>query len=688
MPRKRKAPPQSARSKRQKYLDFKEKRKDMELSSNNQSSNDCKPLQRECHVGSVNIEVSSNNQSSNDSKPLQMECHVASVNSCNNNKGTRASLRLKIKREQQQKYLDFQEKRHKDMEVSSINQSSNESTRASLRLKRKREQSYESYHKNPEVKRAKVKSIFNKDRQAKRIKVKAAFDKDRAKKRAQMKSLYYRNPQVKKNNVKASYWKNPATKRVASKLLDRAKRALNPIAKKMRNKAYYKKNCMKLKAVRKARYLLKEPKRIDSFRFLKKLKISLRAIEYEVVSCFRQNYSYAVGLSPMTLCTTSCRVTATKLLHYALEERKEQVSELFKAINRVKKYNIKSVEDFGEGSHISSGEPYFYETCYKYRKFESNRNKHAAARIIANMKQSVRKDLPYLDPNYSDTSSSDESQKAIPVDSKGQCHFAEFHCLKNGAISKNKWKCTRNCRKIKKNEISVILQICDAFHKPVNRLMDFLYTIDHGCPYNRYPVGVIEYDDGELEFIELKHKGHNIMCHDKNSQCASKLRILRKASTHYATLRVVLRQIYKALQCFDKIIAINSALEGGDYKQLLNVTGIKTINNLLDPSHANTVSSDSDTSGLRDPDLENKITTEHARLIAKYEKEIFSFCDCSCCSCERLLSRKSVTKIEFSDSLVQNNTLLQQLWQHIRANNAAHDTDTFYICNYCKPRIF
>ena len=47
-----------------------------------------------------------------------------------------------------------------------------------------------------------------------------------------------------------------------------------------------------------------------------------------------------------------------------------------------------------------------------------------------------------------------------------------------------------------------------------------------------------------------------------------------------------------------------------------------------------------------------------------------------------------MTKIEFSDSLVQINTVLQQLWQHIRANNAAHDTDTFYICNYCKPRIF
>ena len=47
-----------------------------------------------------------------------------------------------------------------------------------------------------------------------------------------------------------------------------------------------------------------------------------------------------------------------------------------------------------------------------------------------------------------------------------------------------------------------------------------------------------------------------------------------------------------------------------------------------------------------------------------------------------------MTKIEFSDSLVQNNTLLQQLWQHIRENNPAHETDTLYMCNYCKPRIF
>ena len=174
----------------------------------------------------------------------------------------------------------------------------------------------------------------------------------------------------------------------------------------------------------------------------------------------------------MTLCTTSCRVTATKLLHYALEERKEQISEVFKAINKVKKYNIKSVEDFGDGSHIASGEPYFYETCYKYRKFESNRCKRAAARIIANMKQSVRKDLPYVDPPCSDTSSSDddaESQRAIPVDSKGQCHFADFRCLKNGTKSKKSGCVPAIVEKFQKEKL---VSFCKFLMHFINPLID------------------------------------------------------------------------------------------------------------------------------------------------------------------------------------------------------------------------
>ena len=115
MPRKRKAPPQSARSKRQKNFDFQEKKR-------------------------KRMEVSSNNQSSNDSQPLQMECHVISTDS-------------------------------------------NRSTRASLRLKKKREQSYEAYHNNPQAKRDKVKALYHKNPQAKKGNVKARYWKNPATKR-------------------------------------------------------------------------------------------------------------------------------------------------------------------------------------------------------------------------------------------------------------------------------------------------------------------------------------------------------------------------------------------------------------------------------------------------------------------------------------------------------------------------
>ena len=98
------------------------------------------------------MEVSSNNQSSNDSKPLQTECHVASANSCNNDEGTRASLHLKGKREQSY------EAYHEDPQA-----------------KRKKVKDY--YDENPQAKRDQVKACYIRNPQAKRDKVKASYQK-------------------------------------------------------------------------------------------------------------------------------------------------------------------------------------------------------------------------------------------------------------------------------------------------------------------------------------------------------------------------------------------------------------------------------------------------------------------------------------------------------------------------------
>ena len=66
------------------------------------------------------------------------------------------------------------------------------------------------------------------------------------------------------------------------------------------------------------------------------------------------------------LCTalfnTACRYAATKLVNFAIEQRQEQVSQFFKAIFKVKNCEAASLTDFGDGCHVASGEPYFYET--------------------------------------------------------------------------------------------------------------------------------------------------------------------------------------------------------------------------------------------------------------------------------------------------------------------------------------
>ena len=203
MPRKRKAP-QSARSKWQKYLE--KKHKDME--------------------------VFSNSQSSNDSKPLQTECHVADANSCNNNKSTRATLRLKRMREQSyEAYHEEPQAKHNKVKATYDRNPEVKCSQVKAAFNKDREakcsQVKAAFDKDRQAKRNQVKAAFNKNQQAKQDKVKAAFDKDRVKKQAQMKLLYYTNPQAKKGNVKARYWKNPATRCVASKLLARARCALN-----------------------------------------------------------------------------------------------------------------------------------------------------------------------------------------------------------------------------------------------------------------------------------------------------------------------------------------------------------------------------------------------------------------------------------------------------------------------------
>ena len=48
--------------------------------------------------------------------------------------------------------------------------------------------------------------------------------------------------------------------------------------------------------------------------------------------------------------------------------RKECVGSLLKAITLIKRLDIKVKEDFGEGCHTTSSEPYYYDEAYQLIK--------------------------------------------------------------------------------------------------------------------------------------------------------------------------------------------------------------------------------------------------------------------------------------------------------------------------------
>ena len=488
----------------------------------------------------------------------------------------------------------------------------------------------------------------------KRAQVAANFKKNPEKKRAQVRAHFNKKRFQITSSKRAKYLADPYKKRLAARLYGRAKRLCNPLLKKIQNRTYYRKKYYKIRAARKSRYILRKPKKVEVYRYLKKLKLQLRSVETQVAYHFKNNYHFAHNLSSIALFNSACRYAATKLINYAIEQRQEQVTEFFKAIYKVKNCEAASLTDFGDGCHVASGEPYFYETAYKYSKFKSSKC----------------------------------DKSAIPVDNYGQCHFAEFHCLKSGAKSKQ-WKCTSNCKQLNDLEINIILEIFDVFKKPINVLMDYLYTIDHGCNSQRYTKKILECDNtdsDDVDKIEFRHQGHSMSCYDDNSECYSKLRILKSASVHSSVLRVLLRQIYQVLHNYGNILAFNCALEGGDYKDLLKLTGMHTFDNLFkqDNSQNSGYKACSDNTGLRDPEHEPKLLVEHSSLIEKYNKAVYTFSDCPCCSCEMLFRRDTMSHMDLSTS---SNPILQQLFQYIISHNPAYPIDVFHICTYCKSSI-
>ena len=193
-----------------------------------------------------------------------------------------------------------------------------------------------------------------------------------------------------------------------------------------------------------------------------------------------------------------CSIAAKRLLNKALQVRKEHAGSLLKTVRTVQSMQISGAEDFGEGCHTVSTEPYFYDAAYK----------------------PVKRDY------------------ALPIDEYGKCVLAKEIIAERTKTSKHnhknqpiKWVCTLECKIPSDDEVHAIVSLKESFDKPIQEVRQALDGCDSGCPNQHFTKCVKD------TTIDLQ--GHPLVC-SNNGGCHSKMRILRSAATHYPVLRTLL----------------------------------------------------------------------------------------------------------------------------------------------------
>ena len=184
--------------------------------------------------------------------------------------------------------------------------------------------------------------------------------------------------------------------------------------------------------------------------------------------------------------------------------------------------HIKGQCDFGEGLHSVCSELYYYESIY------------------------------YLE----------HKRSVFAVNSCGRCcQDIEVHDDSTDKV----WKCTSKCKPLTECEVNT------DFDGPICELLPILLASDDSCPNTHYSKMVHETNDhGETD---VPRKGHSLLCF-VDSNCKSKLRILRSAFAHYPTLRSFLHAVYVARNSHLKILKLEQTLLNGDISALIDASSV------------------------------------------------------------------------------------------------------------------
>ena len=354
----------------------------------------------------------------------------------------------------------------------------------------------------------------------------------------------------------------------------------NPERKKAATRVRRARNRDSICAQKRAKYALGEPKLDVKDMYVKDILSHLladaeaRSLVSDSFPKMHINDKINVSVKAM------CRVAAKKLFNKALQIHREHAGSLLQAARLVQSMELTDKNDFGDGFHKASTEPFFYDSAYKLVKKEN----------------------------------------ALPIDTNGRCITAKNVCTSDEIPRYSakeppmKWECSSECKILSDSDVCTIIDLAAAFQKPMRELRCELESVDSGCPNQHYT----KYVDTTMQL-----KGHPLVCFN-DSGCHSKLRILRSAATHYPVLVTLSHHVYQAIGAHVGVQMIDIAMSSGDFHTLMEITKIcdfeTLLSNDIDTSYEQcTEAADS---VLIHAGVENKLLIEHAQLITQFENEI------------------------------------------------------------------
>ena len=140
--------------------------------------------------------------------------------------------------------------------------------------------------------------------------------------------------------------------------------------KEAATRAYMALNRDNMCAQKRAKYVLAEPKPDVKDMYVKEIQSQLLA-DAEARSQLCDSFpKMHINAKNKVSRTAICRVAAKKLLNKALQIRREHAGSLLQAARLVQTIELTDKNDFREGCHMASTEPFFYDSAYKLVKRE------------------------------------------------------------------------------------------------------------------------------------------------------------------------------------------------------------------------------------------------------------------------------------------------------------------------------